>query len=116
MKDMKKTTHNLSAKNTSKQNKQEMNEDLKKWLKGEKKRQSDGKKTSAKKKKIKGKCEICGENPAATTCIKCGRTVCTSCYYHLVGLCEKCLSPDIAEKWKNKNPDWKEELGVDWVE
>jgi hypothetical protein len=49
-------------------------------------------------------------------CIKCGKSVCNSCYFNLVGLCEKCLSKETVDEWKNKKPDWEKVLGVDWVD
>lgn len=64
----------------------------------------------------KGTCHVCKENAAAATCIKCGGMACPSCYFTIVGLCQKCLSKDTVEKWKNKKTDWQTILGVDWID
>ncbi len=94
-----------------------MNEDLKQWL-TEKDKQNLSKtiKTHKKIKTPRGVCQVCGTNTANEVCIKCGRSVCSSCYFNLVGLCEKCLTKETVEKWKNKRPDWEKVLGVDWVD
>jgi hypothetical protein len=94
-----------------------MNEDLKQWLSAEE--QADISRTldvKLKEKKPKGKCNICRVHPAKSVCIKCGNSVCSSCYFTMVGLCQNCLSKDTIEKWKNKKTDWKTILGVDWVD
>ena len=61
-------------------------------------------------------CSICGVKTAKTVCIKCGKSICNSCYFHIVGLCQKCLSKETAEKWKSSKPDWEKILGVDWLD
>jgi len=94
-----------------------MNEDLKKWLTSEEKEDLSKKiKTQLKDKKPKGMCQICGIKNSKAVCIKCGKSVCHSCYFNLVGLCEKCLSKQTVTKWKNKKPDWEKVLGVEWVD
>jgi hypothetical protein len=72
--------------------------------------------THKKNKKPYGLCQICGVNIASEICIKCSKSVCNTCYLNLIGLCEKCLTKDTVEKWKNRKPDWKKTLGVDWVD
>jgi hypothetical protein len=94
-----------------------MNEDLKQWISAEE--QADISKTihaKLKDRKPKGKCHICRVHPAKFVCIKCGNSVCSSCYFTMVGLCQDCLSKDTIEKWKNKKTDWKKILDVDWVD
>ena len=94
-----------------------MNEDLKQWISAEE--QADISKTvdaKLKDKKPKGKCSICRVHPAKSVCIKCGNSVCSSCYFTMVGLCQNCLSKETIEKWKNKKTDWKKILEVDWVD
>ncbi|HUT00218.1 MAG TPA: hypothetical protein VMY59_07885 [Candidatus Thermoplasmatota archaeon] len=94
-----------------------MNEDLKRWVSAEE--QVDISKTiheRLKDKKPKGKCNICRVHPAKSICIKCGSSVCSSCYFTMVGLCQNCLSKETIEKWKNKKTDWKKILEVDWVD
>jgi predicted GH43/DUF377 family glycosyl hydrolase len=94
-----------------------MNEDLKRWVSAEE--QATISKTlevKLKDKKPRGKCSICRVNSAKTVCIKCGNSVCSSCYFTMVGLCENCLSKKTVEKWKNKKTDWKKILDVDWVD
>jgi hypothetical protein len=94
-----------------------MNEDLKDWVSAEE--QADISKTvqeRLKDKKPKGTCEICRVNQAKSVCIKCGNSVCSDCYFTMVGLCQNCLSKQTIEKWKNKKTDWKSILDVDWVD
>ncbi len=94
-----------------------MNEDLKQWISAEE--QSEIIKvmhTKSKDKKPKGKCDICRVHLAKSVCIKCGNSVCNSCYFTMVGLCQSCLSKETIEKWKNKKTDWKQILEVDWVD
>lgn len=98
-------------------NTKSMNEDLKKWLtERDKEKLSKKIQTHKKSKKPKGMCQICRTNMSSEVCIKCGRSVCNSCYFNLIGLCEKCLTKDTVEKWKSRKPDWEKVLGVDWVD
>jgi hypothetical protein len=94
-----------------------MNKDLKQWISVEE--FADISKTinaKLKDRKPKGKCSICRVHPAKSICIKCGSSVCSSCYFTMVGLCQDCLSKETIEKWKNKKTDWKKILEVDWVD
>ena len=103
-------------KQPSNETKITMNEDLKEFVSAEE--QADISKTldaKLKDKKPKGKCSICRVHPAKSVCIKCGNSVCSSCYFTMVGLCQNCLSKETIEKWKNKKTDWKKILDVDWV-
>ena len=96
-----------------------MNEELKEWL--QETRQDSTfhksvKKTSKNDRKAVGRCYVCGEKEAKEVCIRCGKSVCTACYFHLVGLCKKCLSKTTGEKWKGIKPDWEKTLGVEWID
>jgi hypothetical protein len=71
--------------------------------------------TSQTEKEPIGTCLICNDKPAKFICLKCGRSVCPSCYYKIIGICKKCVPKEIAEKWDGKHPNWGKELGVDWV-
>ncbi len=93
-----------------------MNEELKKWISETKKDiESSENEEDFSKKKPSGKCEICGEKTAESVCLKCGRSVCKSCYFKIIGICKKCVPRDIAGKWDGSHPDWEKELGVEWV-
>ena len=108
---------NSSQKKTPNTTAINMNEALKQWVPAEER--EDISKTvqeRLKDKKPKGKCDICQVHPAKSVCIKCGNSVCSSCYFTMVGLCKNCLSRETIEKWKNKKTDWQQILGVDWVD
>jgi len=93
-----------------------MNDELRKWITETKKDiQNSENGEDFSKKKPSGKCEICGEKTAEAVCLKCGRSVCKSCYFKIIGICKKCIPRDIAGKWDGSHPDWEKELGVDWV-
>jgi len=101
----------------SKKSTVEMNEDLKEWLSSEEQAMiSKTLEEKLKDKKPHGKCSICRVNQAKVVCIKCGESVCRSCYFTMVGLCQNCLSKNTVEKWKNKKTDWEKILDVDWVD
>ncbi|MEF8848840.1 MAG: hypothetical protein V5A68_06875 [Candidatus Thermoplasmatota archaeon] len=93
-----------------------MNEELKKWLKENPK--TDLKKDIKKhqEKKPWGKCQICGEKKAKHVCIKCGKSVCKTCYFKIIGVCKECVPKETAAKWEGKQPDWEQILGVEWVD
>ena len=97
-----------------------MNEELKEWLQQEKKDIEEFKKSDQYKEKEedkpRGMCEICGDNYAKFTCVKCGQKVCPTCYFNILGVCKKCVPKNIAEKWDGTNPDWEKVLGVEWVD
>jgi hypothetical protein len=92
-----------------------MNEELRKWMKESKEKIKDSKAKKGKSKVPSGKCQICGEKTAEAVCLKCGRSVCKSCYFKIIGVCKKCVPTEIARKWDGSNPDWEKQLGVDWV-
>ncbi len=94
-----------------------MNEELLKWINESK---DEIKATKAKEcksdKKPSGKCQVCGEKIAKVVCLKCGRSVCQSCHFKIIGVCKKCIPPEIAGKWDGSNPDWEKELGIEWID
>jgi hypothetical protein len=91
-----------------------MNEELRKWMR-EVEHETKASKDKKTKKKPTGKCEICGEKTATSVCLKCEKSVCKSCYFKIIGVCKKCIPPEIANKWDGSHPDWEKELGVEWV-
>ena len=97
-----------------------MNEELKEWIKQEKKNIEDFKKSENYDKKknenVEGICEICEDHKAEFMCLKCNKKVCPSCYFVILGICVKCVPKNIAEKWDGTNPDWEKILGVEWVD
>lgn len=93
-----------------------MNKDLEEWISQEKEKIKDIKKNKKQDKKPKGMCQICGEKKAVAICIKCGKSVCKSCHFKLIGVCKKCIPQEVASKWDGSRPDWEKELGVKWVE
>ena len=100
----------------SRDSKASMNEELRQWLMDTKEeaKKSKNRKQSL-KKKISGSCQVCGERDAKVVCLKCGRNICNSCYFKIIGVCKKCIPQDIADKWEGKQPDWEKILGVEWV-
>jgi hypothetical protein len=103
-------------KRSLKRNTITMNEDLKDWISTEE--QVDAMKTKddgSQDKKPKGKCSICRTHQAKEVCIKCGNSVCISCFFTMVGLCQDCISKETIEKWKNKKTDSENILDVDSV-
>jgi len=93
-----------------------MNEDLKKWLQETK---NDIKKVEKTQDfsniEPKGMCQLCGEKKSRSICIKCGKSVCNSCYFKLIGVCKKCVPQDISGKWDGSRTDWEKKLGLKWV-
>ena len=92
-----------------------MNKELKQWVQESKSSKTTKKPSKKYQKKPKGNCHICGEKPAKAFCIKCGKAVCSECFFHIVSLCKKCISKKTADKWKQKKHNWEKTLGVDWV-
>jgi hypothetical protein len=101
---------------TEKKSSVKMNEDLARWLNEAPEKISGEFDTNLATNKPKGKCKICGAHMATAVCVKCGKPVCNDHYYHIIGVCEKCLSKETVEKWKKHNPNWKKLLGVDWLD
>jgi len=92
-----------------------MNKELQDWIRESRDKIKDLETQQKDVKKPSGKCELCGERTAIAVCLKCGKSVCKSCYFKLIGICKKCVPPEIAAKWDGSQPDWEKELGVDWV-
>jgi hypothetical protein len=94
-----------------------MNKELYKWIKETKKEIQTSKNfKEGIDKKPSGPCAICGEKPAKTVCLKCGKSVCQSCHFKIIGVCKKCVPKETAEKWEGKPPDWEKILGVEWLD
>lgn len=94
-----------------------MNKEMQEWLKETKKQTKKTAKQEQKQHlKPTGYCAICGNHKAEAVCIKCNRSVCSSCYFKIIGVCKECVPKDIAERWEGKQPDWEKELGVEWVD
>lgn len=93
-----------------------MNEELRKWIVESKEKIQQSKIKKSNSKKPSGKCQICGEKDAEAVCLKCNKSVCKSCYFKLIGICKKCVPPEIAGKWDGSKTDWEKELGVKWVD
>ena len=96
-----------------------MNEELLEWLKEAK---QDIQKFKINKKlkkdvnKPKGLCHICTKNKAKFSCLKCGKAVCSSCYFNILGICKLCVPKDLVDKWEEKTPNWEKVLNVEWVD
>ena len=92
-----------------------MNKELQEWINESKDQIKTNKSKKSKSSKPTGKCQICGEKTAIAVCLKCNKSVCKACHFKLIGVCKRCIPPEIAGKWDGSNPDWEKELGVDWV-
>ena len=92
-----------------------MNKELQEWINESKEEMKTVRAKKRKSKKPYGKCQICGEKTATTFCLKCGKSVCKACHFKIIGVCKKCIPPEIAGKWDGSKTDWEKELGVDWV-
>ncbi len=78
-----------------------INEELRKWIEEHKDIETaepDEGAGDKRAKEITGRCEICGARDAKYRCLKCGRMVCPSCYWIMLGVCKKCVSSDMAKK------------------
>jgi hypothetical protein len=94
-----------------------MNEELKQWLKDTKEDiKSSEKNEDYSNKKPSGTCHICGQRKSEIVCLKCGRSVCKSCHFKIIGVCKKCVPDEIGRKWDGSRPDWEKKLGVEWVD
>jgi len=93
-----------------------MNEELKQWLKETNKEiKISGKTEDHSKKKPSGMCQICGDKTAEAVCLKCGRSICKSCYFKIIQVCKKCVPKEVAGKWDGSRTDWEKKLEVKWV-
>jgi hypothetical protein len=89
----------------------QMNEELLKWMK---EKAIEIKKKPPPLRKPTGKCQICGERDAKFACLKCSRETCVSCYFKIIGVCQKCVPKELVAKWMEKHP--KKILGIEWIE
>ena len=60
---------------------------------------------------ISGKCNICEARMAKYRCMKCGKSICSTCYWVMFGLCEQCISPEMMKKIRNS----KRNYGIDHI-
>jgi len=94
-----------------------MNDELREWLQDKKSGIQTIKKTQdLSKAKLKGMCELCGERKSQSVCLKCGKSVCSSCNFKLISVCKKCVPQDIGGKWDGSRTDWEKKLGLQWVD
>ncbi len=94
----------------------DMNEELKEWIKETHAQVKEKENDQSSKQQATGFCAICGENKAKYVCQRCKKSVCSSCYFQIVGLCKNCVEKETADKWQGKKPDLEKLLGVKWVE
>jgi len=66
--------------------------------------------------KVSNVCEICRKRKASFTCIKCGKKVCSSCYFNILGLCTSCVSSKVVAEWKGRKKDLRKLLDIEWIE
>lgn len=93
-----------------------MNDELKKWIKETQAKVTKEQRNQSSECKPTGFCSLCSDNKAKNVCQRCKRSVCSSCYFQLVGLCINCVEKETADKWQGKTPDWEKILGVKWVD
>jgi hypothetical protein len=107
-----------SSPEENKKQQQSMNKELLDWLHQQRQDIQSLMQQSSEKTEQQphDNCEICGEKKAKLVCLKCGRSVCTSCSFKILRICKKCVPKDIAERWDGTNPDWEKILGVEWVD
>lgn len=102
---------------TSTDSLKKMNESLKEWLSSKDQEIiSKAIQDQLHDRKPEGICQVCGVNTAKAVCIKCKKSICTSCYFTMVGLCKNCLSKETVDSWKTQKPNIKKILEVDWVD
>lgn len=106
----------MGKKTVANTEKKDMNKELKEWIQETHANVKQKANDQSTNQKPKGFCSICAENKAKYVCQRCKKSVCSSCYFQLVGLCKNCVEKETAEKWKGKRPDWEKVLGVKWVE
>ena len=95
---------------------EDMNEELKEWIKETHAEVKQKEKDQPFNSEPSGVCNLCGDNKAKYVCHRCKKSVCSSCYFQLVGLCKNCVEKETADKWKGKTPDLEKLLGVKWVD
>lgn len=70
---------------------EEMNKELREWMMEHK---VDVKEKEEEEEEIEGDCEICERKEAKYKCIRCGKKVCISCYWTMLGICKECISEE----------------------
>ena len=93
-----------------------MNKELQDWIKETREIPVDENQNGSNNYEPEGKCRICKQKDAKFICLKCNQSVCSDCYFKIIGVCKQCIPESIVEKWKGKNPDWEKILGVQWVD
>ncbi|HEC75864.1 MAG TPA: hypothetical protein ENI33_01220 [Thermoplasmatales archaeon] len=76
---------------------EEMNKELREWMK-EHEISIDEKEEE--EEKIEGDCQICEKRDAKYRCIRCGKQVCISCYWTMLGICKDCISEEKMKELK----------------
>jgi len=81
-----------------------INEELKKWIEehGDMETAEPEEEADQRAEEVTGKCEICRARDAKYRCLRCGRAVCSSCYWVMFGVCKECVSEDMVKKLKGK--------------
>ncbi len=93
-----------------------MNKDLREWIRETKHTFTRIKEEGVQHtKRPLGKCSICKNNRAQFICLKCGQSVCPSCYYTLIGICKTCIPTEIAEKWDRTHPHREKQRNEEWI-
>jgi hypothetical protein len=92
-----------------------MNEELRRWIMESKEDIRLLKDKKGNLKKPSGKCQVCGQRTATAVCLKCGKFICKTCHFKIIGVCKKCVPPEIAGQWDGSHPNWEKKLGVEWV-
>lgn len=75
-----------------------MNEELRQWLAEHGEMKEEPEAGERREQPISGTCTICGARQAKYRCLKCGAVVCPSCYWVMLGLCDRCISPEVRKK------------------
>ena len=93
-----------------------MNKELQDWIKETREIPTEEKRPTDTKRVPEGKCRICGKKDAKFICLKCDQSVCSDCYFKIIGICKHCIPESIVEKWNGRDPDWEKILGVQWLD
>ncbi|MGC9554573.1 MAG: hypothetical protein ACP5EK_04610 [Thermoplasmatota archaeon] len=92
-------------------NEESMNDELRQWL-AEHGELRDARETEEPHEEpVSGKCTICEARQAKYRCLKCGAAVCPSCYWVLLGLCDRCVSPEVRKRIREARKDY----GIDRI-
>jgi hypothetical protein len=74
-----------------------MNEELRAWM-AEHGVEMDG--TDESDEPVAGLCELCEIREAVIRCIECGKQVCRSCSWTMLGICKDCLTEEQFKEFK----------------